>query len=1402
MHFIRTCVIIFGMIALSGQGPAASAVDSRQIILKFKQSHSLTTMNRIAAEAQDSLGATIESSSIKMLFDRPNSKHSRSASFIDQGLNRLVIIDLPASVNVAPILSRLQKNPDIEYAQVNHQFAIHAIPDDPLISDQWLINRISLRDAWDNSWGERSVIIGIIDTGIEYTHEDLNAKIWLNIGEDLNGNGRVDLTDFNHADDDSNGFVDDIHGWDFTDALHFPDGGDYRDRDNDPADEHGHGTAVAGIAAAAGNNGIGIVGVSPGCQFMNLRAGTSQGLLEEDDVASAIVYAVDNGARVINMSFGDIATSQMLRDVVQFAANSGCVLVASCGNSASAEVHYPSGLPGVISVGATDEFDRLASFSNFGVTVDVVAPGVNILTTSKGNQYAAISGTSAAAPVVSGLAALIVSQQPFLTNDDVRNILVSSTDDIGESGWDIIYGGGRINALKALQVQYASQAKITTPQLDDGFAGSTISIVGSASGALLQRYELAYGSGANPDEWLSIATVDSQQVIDDTLAYWAIDALPESDYVIRLSVRNADGSAVEDRTHIVIDRTAPRILEVLKKQDMVEANFHGALLGFTTDDITRASIFYRKQNSGEEFEEISLGYHVEDHRYFFSEAGIHECHFKVTNQSGLTTIENEGSHTIDVRSDDIETSRFKRLDYVLPPLYLIPKTSDFDGDGNRELIASEVSAEQSLGKLTLFEYENGQFLPVPLSSHVAIPRDFGDSDNDGLQEVLAGAGPQSFIFESPEPGAFPAKIVWSDSNDFWASRFADLDQDGRGEIIARIANTFAILEATGDNRYALIDSFRNPTEGTNGTGIPHVEIGDFDGDGSFEILMGDYDGDIYIYESTGNNQFTFIWSDRLPLMDAIDFIASGDYDGDGIVEFAAGCHSSPELDAEHEYDARHWLFRIYDCAGPDDFRAVWEQAFFGFASPADFASGLSSGDVNNDGRDELLINIFPDFYVIEYDGLSSFAPVGYFEPARSHANAIGDFNGDGVPEFFISSGEVTVALQDRSEFSPGGPPAPTGFRARPLDETHVQLQWQAVSGAQAYRIYRSQTTENFQPIAATDALQFIDHTVVADSLYWYRLAAIDSLQNPAEGGLTGALSARPGARPFCSSATFLPPNQVRLRFSETMDNSILDASAYSFSHELGQPLSAIQSRSGEEIILTLAEPSLPPGVYMVRVNNVSDHDRTPIDTTRNVAHFTPAEALANFYVVNAEYIQNQLIAITFSEAADIETALNQANYSIAPELPIESIHFNQGDSSQVHLNIDSGFPIGALGFTYVITVSHVFSRSGLPIATGQGSQASLVFVKNDLSNVFTYPNPCPISADVRGVTFANLTPVATIKILTLSGKMIRTIEEVDGNGGVTWDLKDENGNAISAGVYVYYVFNQASSRRGKFAVIK
>ncbi|MFQ5676588.1 MAG: S8 family serine peptidase, partial [bacterium] len=817
--------------------------------------------------------------------DYPNTRITTN-DYTNNELKGIFKLSFPENQNLEDIIAAYQQDPNVEYAQLNYIHRIHVTPNDSLFQQQNALRIIQAEQAWDLQLASPDVIVGVIDTGIDYNHDDLTDALWINAGEDLNANGRVDDSDFNGIDDDNNGFIDDIRGWDFTDAPTFPDGGDFENPDNDPFDENGHGTSVAGIIGATGNNEKGIAGLAFGCRIMNLRAGTSLGFLEEDDVASAIVYAVDNGARIINMSFGDEVASPLLRDIMQYAVNQNCVLVASAGNSATDRIHFPSGFPETISVGATSQDDNLAGFSNFGSSVDVVAPGVNILATKRGNGYGGFSGTSASAPFVSALAALVLSKTPELLPESVKGLITSTADDLGATGWDNLFASGRINAFNAVQSPTFSIVRITRPELDQGFSSGAIEIRGTAAGAFLEEFSLELGVGETPANWSVLDRQSNRQIIDEPIMNLSISSLQDTIYTLRLIVQNKDETAIEDKVRFLVDRTVPVITNV-RQTAMLDGDQSSFLLEFATDDLCDASVHFRPAGTMAQFQKKELRFRTTTHRIIFTQdffVGNMEYFIEARNSAGLMAAnDNDGQFfAADLNAPPVGGAPIETIGATFQSSFLLEKPADFDQDGSKEIIINEYDDRFNFTALKMLEFEEGQFREIFASDEVLIPRDWGDSDGDGLAEILAGRGASSFILESPGANQHPSQLVWSNLDDTWASRFADLDQDGRGEIILRLDDLFTVWETTGDNAYALVDSFPNPTEGSNFVGVPHSEIGDFDGDGRQEILLGDFDGDVYLYENVSDNVYRFTWSERLPLVDTIDYLSVGDYDGDGI----------------------------------------------------------------------------------------------------------------------------------------------------------------------------------------------------------------------------------------------------------------------------------------------------------------------------------------------------------------------------------------------------------------------------------------------------------------------------------------------------------------------------------------
>ena len=345
---------------------------------------------------------------------------------------QVYLLTLAPGSDVLALAELLSADPRVLWAEPDYLASSAAtIPNDPLFPDQWGLDKIDAPEAWDVIAGTNTVIIAIIDSGIDFSHPDLAGKIWVNPGE-ISGNGE---------DDDNNGYVDDINGWDFVNG------------DNSPADDNGHGTQVAGIAAAATNNAVGIAGACWNCRIMPVKVMQASGVANYSAIVQGVLYAAQKGARVINLSLGGYSYSNALREAVQTATNTyGAVVIAGAGNDGISAPFYPAAYESVIAVAGTDQNDVKASFSDYGGWVDVSAPSVAITTTFMGGDYGSVQGTSYAAASVSGQAGLIWSQHPDWNQSVVgaQVIFTSENIDTLNPAYAGLLGHGRVNAYAAV----------------------------------------------------------------------------------------------------------------------------------------------------------------------------------------------------------------------------------------------------------------------------------------------------------------------------------------------------------------------------------------------------------------------------------------------------------------------------------------------------------------------------------------------------------------------------------------------------------------------------------------------------------------------------------------------------------------------------------------------------------------------------------------------------------------------------------------------------------------------------------------------------------------------------------------------------------------------------------------
>ena len=348
-----------------------------------------------------------------------------------QGLG-IQVVKLPPGLSVEEAIIRFSHRPGVEFAEPNYILQLVTTPQAE-ITDQWGLTKIHTQEAWNtlNASQKNEVLLATVDTGIDSSRSDLSPRMWTDPDETPNDG----------IDNDGNGYVDDTWGWDFV------------NNDKDPIDDHMHGTAVSSVMVAA-QDGAGMVGICPWCKVMAVKVLDSLGSGSLDVVASGIVYAAQNGARVINLSLGGPDGAQTLEDAVNFAWNQGAVVVAAAGNDGQRTTLYPAAYANAVSVASTNAADKHSCFSNYNPGhISVAAPGeaiyvVDITDTTTGYGY--YSGTSLSTPHVSGLAGLLFGKDPGLTNVQLRSIIENSAVDLGPQGVDAAFGHGRIDALRAV----------------------------------------------------------------------------------------------------------------------------------------------------------------------------------------------------------------------------------------------------------------------------------------------------------------------------------------------------------------------------------------------------------------------------------------------------------------------------------------------------------------------------------------------------------------------------------------------------------------------------------------------------------------------------------------------------------------------------------------------------------------------------------------------------------------------------------------------------------------------------------------------------------------------------------------------------------------------------------------
>ncbi len=1295
---------------------------------------------------------------------------------LNPNLKRTYLLRFAPDAPLEDIKVVYEQSPLIEVVEYNYlrpTLADPILPNDPMYPDQWNLPLMKVPQAWAIEKGDRNVVIAIIDSGIDYRHDDLAPKAWINPGE----------VPENGLDDDGNGYVDDVYGWDFTDAPNLQAEGDYLEGDNEPIDERGHGTHVAGIAGAMPDNGIGVAGVAWECPLMAIRAGLSLGgssRLQDDDSAAAIVYAVDNGARVVNMSWGSERRSFVIQDAINYAYARGAVLVAAAGNSQKPAAIFPAAYRKVIAVASTEQNQQRFYQSNFGASIDLGAPGNVILSTQINNRYRLLTGTSMASPHVAGVAALILAKRPALTHEEVRQILISTADPVYQEDSDVLdekfVGAGTVNAERALLASGALQARILAPETNSSGADS-ITVVGTAGGYKFHSWQLSYGASTVPTEFTPFTQSASAQKIGETLAVWDTTTVPEGIYTVRLTVTAADGQQVHDQVVLSVDRTPPQIIS-LTATNTLYGERPLTIFTWATDDVTQNTLYYRRKGSLAPFapiETTDLG--VEHFLFLGLERGTYQFYVEAKNMANLKTREDNGGafYTADITAGYISPSGFAEKFLDIPPLHIASGTTDFDRDGQLEIVGSPLSSETltdtELQAAILAIYErlpSGRYeLAHTLESVDGLSNlekfvtwTVDDTDNDGLLEVLATDDARTFLIESLEPRGYPSRIIW-EIPFLSGGTIADLDGDGQKEIIGADNNNDRLLIFEYDgatSTYVERAVLVNESAGSN-VFAQNFAISDFDGDGSMELVAADSEGDLFVYESTSiRNTFRLEWQMQLPLEDVTQ-LAAGDLTGDGMPEFVVGgLLSLPD----NPSGPLIWKFFVFTHTlhGYALLSSGIHDATVAIAPHRQNGNSLAITDIEGDGHNKLIIAAYPNLYVMQWDG-TAMLPLWHRKMEETPALLTADLNQNGFGEFYVNLEDGIYRFESIFATDPDaiGTLMPWNVEARPLTQKAVHVTWNAEendetddeqSGQTRYfTVYRAQGKKKeipdfdaYEKVAENlTVTRFLDRRVTKDNTYWYAITTMDEKGN--ETKRTEPVSATPRE----------PPQLVE----------------------------AIYHRPGNDGAPTQPEPpsSIPNSVFMN----------------------------GNFWVL-----------VTFDRRmdpviGDENRYVLRAKKRIGGVSPVSAIRDRMGRRALLAFDTDSlfehfGQPLTDTTDQYEITVSNVVDIDENPIrAATRPLEIPLDVIGaavSDLTQVRVYPNPVrPNVTDKGSVTFDRLPAGTRIQLFTAGGELLETLDVTNqDHNRKEWWLTSSNTTDVSTGIYIYVLEFDTEKKIGKIAVIK
>ncbi|KAK3582546.1 hypothetical protein CHS0354_024100 [Potamilus streckersoni] len=1366
-------------------------------------------------------------------------------------LERYRIIDVPDTVDATALLNDLKKSADIEYTEPDYVCRLFAddwsVPNDVFYNEQWTLSYIYAQSAWGVTKGSPTVKIGIIDSGVDYTHPDLVQNIFINSAEDINKNGIFEAWsssetrngksgDLDNIDQDGNGFTDDVSGWNFTDIPTSVENGNLVENTHSPGpnsmDKIGHGTSVAGVIAAQANNSIGIAGLAPNCKIVPLKIFSASQESLYSNIVQAMLYAISSGCQVVNMSFGGGYPSQLMQDVIRYAVSKNVVIVAAAGNSFSESVEYPSGYEETVTVTGVNKSGKNTLF-NYGYQVDLAAPAVSVYTTKLGGGYASVSGTSFAAPIVSAAVGLMLSVKPTLSPEAVKNILKSTATDVGltDKAWDIFTGAGALNSYKALlavKESDFSRSRISNPASESGSSPqAVIPILGTASSPDFQSYSLYYKAGDLDGTWIPISENVPYQCFNDTLGKWQTESLKDSTYILRLAIstNSIKTPAIEHRIKYYLDATKP-IVNRFEVSPIWQGNEEKLWVRLHTDEATSPRIYFRVKGSSD-VQSLPLS-NEHEFKLFHSEvvslpvAFLNtplEISIKTENKVGLKT--NTITKEITLSSEKISEARTEKTmlsEYFgsTPFGKYATDALDVDLNGKRDVFSTGVS-----GAFRRFEWRNAQLTLIdsiqPTETAAYFGGNIADIQGNGLYDLLLYRFTLgSSLYEQSANDKAPFSALKKENPNVLAFLFAKTRGNTEWQIIGRHKTAYLILNQNLDITHTLPLTIAGRSSITPTIENAKAICNDFDNDGTNEILFADSEGNFYIYEWNGTS-YSNVFKHQSKNFRGSQWIAAGRFLNKDKVQFAVATQIMDSVSSTDNIVQDVFKIELWESTANNQYAQVWATHVFSLNN-ASLSSlkrdkALSSGDVDSDGLDELLVAAQPNAYLFRANSLQTGMVPFWCAINRTNGYdaALIDIQGKGQPDILFSEGDRTNAWS----YSASATLAPIEIAAEAQNASSIRLSWKIPSRSTgvktvSYKLWRGSISQSNNSIPTLSPYRsgitethFLDDGLIDANYYFY---AVQAVSGSGESSLSETVKVFPSTSLRLITTNFSKPNFLSIEFSKPLEVRSQNISNFTLWRE-GQtqrfnPKGILVGENSQKVTLVLG--SLDAGTYFFQCENLlmkGSYARLD-ETSKGVFSFlVPTEtSQKEFFVRSFKILSPTSVSITFSESNDLKSATTLSKYELSPQSANDTTAArSESDHKTVTVTFSQPITNQSLGYSITLNFKNLKSETGLTISESSGGLISFgSTVKDNISDVFVFPNPL-VTAVTNKVTFANMNKEGTIEIFDLKGSRIKEQEYCSSNGSVECELSHE----LPTGHYLYRVTTSTGETKlAKFALIR